>query len=254
MFFPGLVSVSFRSASTQTIVNAAQKAGLQFIEWGGDVHVPAGDISTAKEVRRQTINAGLQVSSYGSYFRLGCSGNIQREFTKILETTQALKAPIVRIWGCNKGSAEIDKELFKRLADEAKFIADMAKAVGINVSLECHNDTITDDYNSAIRFLKAVDRPNFSTYWQPNQLKSEDYNKKSATVLAPYTTNIHVFHWDANKRYPLYEGKTIWKSYLDIFKGSQKNHVLLLEFMHDDNLSSLKDTAKTLLSWISRQS
>ena len=40
----GLVSVSFRPYTPEDILKAMTKAGLNYIEWGGDVHAPAGDM------------------------------------------------------------------------------------------------------------------------------------------------------------------------------------------------------------------
>ena len=54
MFISGLVSVSFRKESPEAIVAAAAQAGLQGIEWGGDIHVPCGDIENAKRVSALT--------------------------------------------------------------------------------------------------------------------------------------------------------------------------------------------------------
>ena len=88
-------------------------------------------------------------------------------------------------------------------------------------------------------------------YWQPNQFKSEGYNIKAASALADITRNIHVFHWDSEyKKYPLKEGTEIWKKYLSCFGGS---HTLILEFMHDDRIESLKETAATLISWLQKK-
>ena len=40
----GLVSVTFRDKTPAEIVSEVKKAGLDAIEWGGDVHVPHGDV------------------------------------------------------------------------------------------------------------------------------------------------------------------------------------------------------------------
>jgi hypothetical protein len=44
---PGLVSVTFRKLAPAAIVELAVKAQLRSIEWGGDVHVPHGDVRAA---------------------------------------------------------------------------------------------------------------------------------------------------------------------------------------------------------------
>ena len=75
MLKSGLVSVSFRSLPPEEIVRLAAGCGLGAIEWGGDVHVPPGDIANAARVGEMTRAAGLAVSSYGSYYRLGAYGD-----------------------------------------------------------------------------------------------------------------------------------------------------------------------------------
>ena len=62
----GVASVSFRKNSVEEIIRAAKAAGLQGIEWGSDIHVPAGDVSRARDVRRLTEEAELRVTSYGT--------------------------------------------------------------------------------------------------------------------------------------------------------------------------------------------
>ena len=47
----GLVSVTFRQLPADEVVAVAAKAGLAAIEWGGDVHVPLGNLVTAKLVK-----------------------------------------------------------------------------------------------------------------------------------------------------------------------------------------------------------
>ena len=58
MIKPGLVSITFRNLSVQEISGLAAKSGLVGIEWGGDVHVPHGDVGAARKVRKLTVDAG----------------------------------------------------------------------------------------------------------------------------------------------------------------------------------------------------
>lgn len=44
----GLVSISFRNRTAEEIIEAVKNAGLNAIEWGGDVHVPHGNVSRAR--------------------------------------------------------------------------------------------------------------------------------------------------------------------------------------------------------------
>ena len=64
----GLTSVTFRQKTIDEIVALAHMAQLDGIEWGGDLHVPAGDVQAARHAAKATADAGLSVLSYGSYF------------------------------------------------------------------------------------------------------------------------------------------------------------------------------------------
>ena len=39
---PGLVSVTFRQLSPEDIIDITYASGLKAVEWGSDVHLPAG--------------------------------------------------------------------------------------------------------------------------------------------------------------------------------------------------------------------
>ena len=99
---PGLVSISFRKLSWQDTLSLAKTAGLEAIEWGGDVHVPHGDVALAREVGEATRAAGLEVAAYGSYYRLG---EPAPDFSDVLASAKALGAPIIRIWAGSYGPA-----------------------------------------------------------------------------------------------------------------------------------------------------
>ena len=47
----GLVTVTFRKLDPYEIIDVCKKAGLEYTEWGGDIHVPSGDTARAAEVR-----------------------------------------------------------------------------------------------------------------------------------------------------------------------------------------------------------
>ena len=69
----GLVSVSFRPYTPEDILKAMTKAGLNYIEWGDDVHAPAGDMEKVGQLPALQKEYGVACSSYGSYFRIGVS-------------------------------------------------------------------------------------------------------------------------------------------------------------------------------------
>lgn len=246
MFESGLVSVSFRGLTPEEIIKQTARNGLSCIEWGGDVHLPPADIRRAYGIARQTNTAGLRVSSYGSYFRIGITPIGQ--FADVLATAVALGAKLLRVWAYDRYLGDECGEVWDGLVESARTIAQMPAKADVKVCLECHNRTLTEEYHSAIRFLQAVDHPALRMYWQPNEYRDFAYNLDAARALAPYTECIHVFHWDAQKHYPLRNGMSEWEAYLSVFQAQirEKTLPLLLEFMPDNRVESLQDEAMTL--------
>jgi len=255
MFKTGLVSVSFRKEAVEDIIAAVKAAELEGIEWGGDIHVPAGDTKKAGYVKELMKENKLTTFSYGSYYFLGDSEGDITAFVPVLESAAALGAPIIRIWGGRCGSREIKPICFEKMVKESKAIADMAAKRNIRLCLEDHANSVTDRVDFADRFVRAVGKENFGMFWQPNQNESDEYNLASIPVLADRVSNIHVFSWEMGedhilRRFPLAYKEALWKKYLSLFAKTGKTYPLLLEFMHDDKLSTLAETAKTLKSWV----
>lgn len=253
MFSTGLVSITFRKNTVEELIEAVRSCGLQAIEWGSDVHVLPGNRDRALDVRAKMQDNGLRTAAYGSYYSLGQSTDPEKDFRPYLDTAQWLDTSVIRIWGGKKGSALLGEADLEQLAAEAKVIAHMAEETGIRLSLECHPNTLTDDADVSLRFLQAVNSPSLTMYWQPNQNRTLEYNLQAAEKLAPITTNLHVFSWEMEDgqlhRFPLAQHEERWQNYLRIFGGETASHALLLEFMHDDRLETLPETAATLLKW-----
>lgn len=247
MFKTAVASVSFRPYKAEEIIKAAKESGIDAIEWGSDIHAPVNDTEALKKIRDLSKVFGVGVSSYGSYYRLGKDD--PKDIKAYINAAGILGTDCIRIWCAEKASAEIGNTELKKLISDGKAVSRIAKENNITLCLECHPFTLTDDYKASLNFIEAVDSPNLKMYWQPNQFKSEKYNLLSAKALAPVTENLHVFHWDSEyKKYPLCEGTYIWEKYLSFFK--EKDHNLILEFMHDDRLKTLKSTAETLREFI----
>ncbi len=247
-FQTGLVSISFRPYTVEQILTACADAGLSWIEWGSDVHVKPGDGARADLVAKMTADAGLRCITYGSYFRLGATP--REELDAYLDSACRLGARNIRLWCGTMGSGKATEEQRTRIVADGRYAAERAERYGLNITLECHSDTLTDDCGSAMRYLAEVDHPRMRLYWQPSQFHSVAYNLDTARAYAPYTECLHVFQWDASRRYPLSDGTEVWRDYLEPFGREDREIGLLLEFMHDNRIESLKETAATLHSWL----
>ena len=69
MIKTGMVSVTFRQFDVDEVIRRTKEAGLMAIEWGGDVHVPHGDLDKARYTADKMRENGLEIASYGSYYR-----------------------------------------------------------------------------------------------------------------------------------------------------------------------------------------
>lgn len=240
----GVASVTFRGVGVNHVVKLAKNAGLDGIEWAGDVHVPCGNLKTAKKVQSITKEAGLSIISYGSYFRLGVQRAEDIEY--YLQAAQTLGAPIMRIWGGNKSSVMYTKEERCLLISQAKQIAARAEAYGITLGFECHDSTITDDYAFVKQFLDEVGSPYLKTYWQPNRFRDFSYNLEALKALAPDVICVHVQRWAGDTRFFLHEFRDEWEQYTAVLKAAGADYKFILEFLPECSGAWLNSEAETL--------
>ena len=238
----GVCSISFRANSVREVAQAVSEAGLDCVEWGSDVHAPFNDPEKIAEIVALQEEYGISCSSYGTYFRLG-SNNLD-ELCDYITTAKALGTDVLRLWCGTKGSADYTPEEKQDFFEECKKAAAIAEAEDVRLCMECHNGTLTDTADSALELMKAVDSPNFLMYWQPTLRVSVEYNMNYARLISPYVVNLHVYHWVNSEKRPLEEGKADWLQYLTCF---EPKGAMLLEFMPDDSIDSLKREAQTLL-------
>lgn len=246
---PGLTSCSFRKLTVSQVVALADRSGLRAIEWAGDAHVCPGAVADAKEARRITEEAGLVVSSYGTYYRA-----TEEDFLPVLESGLALGAPLLRIWagpsGSKQTSAEERVEIVKRISAACALAAEN----GLQIALEYHRGTLTDTLESCVKLLCEVDASNLRTYWQPFPERTHARHQDELRVLLPWLSHLHVFHWkdEAGEtvRYPLAEASEPWQELLAI---PSRDRYALIEFVPHDNPDLLPQEAATLLSWLEQR-
>jgi len=252
MIRPGLVSITFRQHTPRHIVDLVKRADLQAIEWGGDVHIPHGDLKQARLVREMTQDAGLDVSSYGSYYRVGVSD--PDEFGPIVDTACELGAPTIRIWAGNQGSEISDDRYRSRVVNLSREAAALAAQVSTKVAFEFHPNTLTDTNESARALLEAINHPNMECYWQPPPGSTAANNLEGIDAIYPWLSNLHVFTWhrETRKRLPLFAGESDWMAYLARVAGSSRDRFALIEFVQNDTDEAFLQDAATLRRWLER--
>ncbi len=245
----GLVSVTFRQLPADEVVEVAAQAGLKAIEWGGDVHVPLGDLVAARRVKNLTEVHGLQTVAYGSYLRAGAADREQMRAT--VATAEALGASRIRVWAGTVGTAEAgvgDRMAVTRGLAE---LADVAAGSGLEIALEFHRNTLTDEVDSTITLLMDVGAPNLTTYWQPPVGMPDEECLQQLDALLPWLTTVHVFSWDPDgTRRPLATRESLWRQVLAKLAADPRELNALLEFVPDNNPEQLVKDAADLHAWL----
>lgn len=248
MIRAGLCSVTFRRLTAEQVVDAAAKAQLEVIEWGGDVHVPSGDAVRAAQVARVTSDAGLAVCSYGSYFRAG----EREELAPVLDSAEALGADRVRIWAGALGSADADSNDWGRTVERLQRAASEASARAIGLALEFHSGTLADTAPTTLRLLADVGDPALTTYWQPTVAASDDAALAEYEAIATHVSAAHVFSWwPVKERMPLQVRDGLWRRFFEAASAAARPpRDALLEFVPGDAPELLVAEAATLRSYL----
>jgi sugar phosphate isomerase/epimerase len=221
-FEPGLCSVTFRSLSPQAVIELAAANGIRSIEWGADIHVPPGNLANARDVAARTAEAGLSVSSYGSY--IFAPDFAPEDVTAVLETAKALGAGHIRIWpGSRKRPSADYSPGERRAATEAlATVARRAHDYDITIGLEYHPNSLTDTLPSALQLMQDLPMPNLFFYWQPAPGLPLEDALTEISALGPRICHLHVFAWLADaSRLPLIGGR----AWMHCRKATGKNRL-----------------------------
>jgi sugar phosphate isomerase/epimerase len=178
------------------------------------------------------VDAGLEVLSYGSYYKLG-GGDA---FGPVLETALAMRAGVIRIWAGAKGSAQYSPAEFEQAAAEVRAMADMAAAHGVTIAFEYHRGTLTDTTGSALALLTSADRDNVRTYWQPNPDLTHEQRLEGLAAVLPWLENVHVHVSQRpadGASLPLEDVLPQWQAYIG--KAKEYARAALIEFVKDDD-------------------
>lgn len=249
---PGLVSITFRSLTVDEIICLCAANGLVGIEWGGDVHLPPGDIRSALALGEQTREAGLSVSAYGSYFRVATARERKHTFAENLEATVALGAPIIRVWVGDCDSEDATGDAWNAAFIELREICNEADQAGVQVGMEFHSGTLNNTPAASRRIIEAVGASNLSTFWQTTNRATDDCSLASIREMRDWISNVHVFNWHSGyaDQTPLADGSERWATFLNELRTLPGERFLGLEFVKDGKTDQLKQDAATLVDWL----
>lgn len=202
----GFTTTSFRQIkSLEKIVKIASKAGVDCIEWGGDIHVK--DVETAKHVKKLCDDANIKISSYGSYYRVGSKDT--SEWERICRISSAMGADSVRVWLGTEDSEKTNEETYKTLVEDAKSMCSVAEKFGLIVCPECHDNTYNNNTDAFLKIQKDIGCENFRTYFQSRYCrKAYDLDRIERTL--PHIESVHIsFSEQRREQFPKYDSTYI---------------------------------------------
>ena len=202
----GFTSTSFRQIkSIEKIVKIAVSSGAECIEWGGDVHVR--DVDTAKRAKKLCDAAGISVSSYGSYYRVG-SKNAD-EWQSICEIAAAMGADAVRVWLGRCDSEVTDESTYQSLVEDGKAICAVAKKYNLIVCPECHDNTFNNNTDAFLKIQQDIGCDNFRTYFQ-SRYKRMEYDLDRIERTLPHIESVHISYSEQSReQFPFLKPKYI---------------------------------------------
>ncbi len=241
----GMTSVTFRNKTAVEVVEICRREKVGYIEWGSDVHVKTLD--DAQMVKKLCDEAGITVSSYGSYYRVG--NGTAEQWRELCENADAMGAGSIRVWLGTKDSEKTNDEEYLLLLEDCRRICDVAKEYGIIVCPECHDNTFNNNTDAIIRFKNDLGRDNFKSYFQSRYFRME-YDLDRIDRTFDFIKDMHVSYSDL-KREQMFRKKD--KNYLDtllkkmISKGF--DGIVMLEFTQDSSEKAFAEDIGKLKSY-----
>lgn len=226
----GLCSVTFRKKSAAQVVLIAKKAGVDFIEWGADVHVTS--IEDARLVKTLCDHEGIKISSYGSYIN---SLDFDKDkWIQTCEIAEELGAPSIRIWLGRKNSEETNDKEYLTLLKNTKEMCSIADKYGLFVCPECHDNTFNNNTDAFLRISNDLQKKNFQTYFQSRYFRME-YDLDRIDRTFGLIRDVHISYRDLKKE-QLFRKKDIF--YLDKLlkklKSKSFDGIVMVEFVDFD--------------------
>lgn len=188
----GLCTISNLDADAETVIRLAAEAGYSGVELcGRDPY--AGDRSAAhfRELAACAAANDIEVPVYGSYLRPG-TDSFADELERALTATNALGAPLIRVWAGEQEYQETTDEHWDRTVEDLGTLADAAADRGIEVTVERHAGTLTNTAEGATQLVEALDRENCQLNYQPNFGHSADEVVADVQKLARISNHAHI--------------------------------------------------------------
>ena len=161
----GLSSTALLTFGARDVLATARAAGVDAIEWAGDIHVPHNDSAAAVAAMMETLRAGLTIASYSSLYRARVGPEQGLNFEAVLNAAASLQSPNVRVY-LGDGQQNGDRADRGLLVDAARRLGDAGGRRGITVCFSLGRNTCLHRYDEAIDLMGRIAHPFVRLAWE----------------------------------------------------------------------------------------
>jgi len=173
------------------VLATAARIGAEGVEvWGQPPHVAdPQDLDHARRLRDALRAHGLTAPQYGSYAAAG-RADFGDRITADLNVTRALGARACRIWAGTTDSELAPPTHWQKVVADLRTACAAAAAAGLLVTLERHQNTVTNSLWGCQRVLDEVGSPALRLNYQATAPDTRRI-REEIRVLAPHILNCH---------------------------------------------------------------
>ncbi len=241
-----LCTIAFREKLLDDALDIARCIGFEAVElWGREPHVAeAYDYNRTRLIKQKCEERRLTIAALGSYLRFGATrkNSATADLRNILQTAYTLRAPIIRVWASDVGSAEASPQIWKKTVAEAREACQRCQKLGITLAVEMHDNTLADTADSTLRLIEEVGCDNFRVNYQPSAIEGmEDPIQRLEKVL-PYVVHCHAQNFSclgrpdgvAPQRSSLREGLIDYREIVERLLAADFKGWIAVEFAHTE--------------------
>ncbi len=227
----GVASVTFREKTVEQVIEIAKSADVNYIEWGGDIHVKSLD--EARKAKELCDKNNITISSYGSYYTVGSKD--KSEWKKICRIANTMGASSVRVWLGKKDSEKTSEEEYETLVSDLKSMCSVAKEYDLLVCPECHDNTFNNSTDAIIKLKNELNADNFKTYFQSRYFRF-DYDIDRIERTYSFIENVHVSYRDLKKEQLFRKKDKLYlHRLLEKFVSMNFDGIVMVEFVDDSS-------------------
>ncbi len=192
-----LCTISHREKLLEYALDVARELGFDAVElWGREPHISEKfDENRVHAARKMIEDRGLQLCCLGSYVVFAPVRTRTEELVDLddtLHTARCLRAPLVRVWASDVGSAKATKKQWEHTVAEIQDACDRAARLNLTLAAEMHDGTLADTADSSLRLLEQVDRPNFKLNFEVSHQRVQEPPQERLRRVLDHVVHLHL--------------------------------------------------------------